>query len=179
MVVWIHEKFIFNVNASGGQPRAFSLLGSGSPGSRCWSEDSGFVADTGGSASGMDRRGSGDNASEYESLDAQSERAGAEGSGTDKATWASSSFNAQGASGLGGSLRAVTFRVWAESGSLGRPHISGSLKASFWDNVEGSTGPVLDAPVGVSAETGWVFVSSSAKQRGQAISPDLKKNFSL
>jgi hypothetical protein len=179
MISLIHEKPIINVNASGGQPRAFALHGSASPGSRCWDEDSGFAADTGGSASGMDLRGFGDNASEFESVDAQGKRAGAKDSGTDKAPGASRSLNGSGAAGIGSSLRAVTFRVWAESGSMGRPDISGPLKAPVWDSAESSTGSVVDAPVRLSAETGRVFVSSSAQRRGQAVSSDFKKNFSL
>ena len=178
MLLGIHEKPIVNVNASGGQPRAIALHGSASSGSRCGDENSGFAADTGGAAAGMDRRGSGDNASEFESLDAQGKRAGAKESGTDKAPGASRTLNCQGAAGIGSSLRAATFSVWAESGPVGRPHISGPLKAPIWDSAESSTGPVVDAPVRVSAETSRVFISSSAQRGGQAISPDFKKNFS-
>ena len=178
MLFGIHEKPIVNVNASGGQPRAIALHGSASSGSRCGDENSGFAADTGGAASGMDRRGSGDNASEFESVDAQGKRAGTKDSGTDKAPGTSGSSNCQGAAGIGSSLRAVTCRVWAASGSVGRPDISGPLKAPVWDSAESATGPIVDAPIGLSAETGRVFISSSAQFRGQAISPDFKKNFS-
>lgn len=178
MVSWVHEKPILNVNASGGQPRASVVHDSASPGSRCGNKDSGSLADTGGSASGMDRRGLGDDASESESLDAQGERTGVEGSRTSKATRASGSFNLEGGSGIGRSLGAVPVGVWAESSSVGWPHISGPPEASFWNKLEGSAGPVLDAPIGLSAETGRVFISSSAERRGQAISPSIKKNFS-
>jgi hypothetical protein len=178
MVTWLHEKTIVNVNASGGQPSAFALHGSASSGSRCRDEDSGFAADTGGAASGMDCRGFGDDAAEFESVDAQGKRAGAKDAGPDKAAGASRPLNAQSAAGIGSSLRAVTLRVWAESGSVGRPHRSSPPKAPVWDSAESSTGPGVDAPVRISAETGRVFVSSSAQRRGQAISPDFKKNFS-
>jgi len=178
MIFSFHEKPIVSVNASGGQPRASVVHGSASPGSRCGNEDSGFTADTRGSASGMDCRGPGDDASELESLDAQGERTGAEGPGTSKATGASGSFNSQGASAIGRPPGAVPFGVWAEPGSLGRPHISGPPEASFRDNPEGSPGPVLDAPARLPAETLWVFVPSRTKLGGQAISPALKKNSS-
>jgi hypothetical protein len=139
MVTWFHEKPIVNVNASGGQPRAFALHGSASSGSRCRDEDSGFAADTGGAASGMDCRSFGDDAAEFESVDAQGKRAGAKDAGPDKAAGASRPLNAQSAAGIGSSLRAVTLRVWAESGSVGRPHRSSPPKAPVWDSAESST----------------------------------------
>jgi hypothetical protein len=178
MVLSFHEKPILNVNSSGGKPRASVVRGSASPGSRGGNKDSGFTADTGGSASGMDRRGPGDDAAKFESLDAQGERTGVEGSGTSKAAGASGSFNLQGASGIARPLRAVPFGVWAEPSSLGRPHSGDPPEASFRNNPEGSAGPVLDAPAGLSTETGWVFVPPRAERRGQAISSGIKKNCS-
>ncbi len=85
--------------------------GSASPGSRRGSKDSGSLADTGASASGMDGRSPRDDASDSESLDAQGERTGTKGFRTDKTTWTSSSFNPQGASVVGRSFGALPLGV--------------------------------------------------------------------
>lgn len=176
MVSWLYEKPILKVNASGGHPRSSALHGPASPGSGCGNEDRSFIADTGGSASGMDRQRIGDDAPEPESLDAQSERAGNESSRTSEATRAARAADAKGASAIGGSSGTVSLGVWAEPGSVGRTHLGDPPEASLWNNLEGPAGPVLDAPVGLSAEAGWVFLSASQERRSSAISPGLKKN---
>ena len=176
MVSCLHEKPILEVNASGGQPRVSALHGPASPGSRCGNEGRGSLTDSGGSASGMDRQRIGDDAPEPESLDAQSERAGNESSRTHEATRPARAANDQGASAIGGPSGTVSLGVWAEPGSVGRTHLGGPPEASLWNNLEGPAGPVLDAPVGLSAEAGWIFLSASQERRSSAISPSLKKN---
>lgn len=176
MVSCLHEKPILEVNASGGQPRVSALHGPASPGSRCGNEGRSFIADTGGSASGMDRQRIGDDASEPESLDAQGERAGNESPRTREATRAARSDNAKGSSAIGGSPGTVSLGVWAEPGSVGRTHPGGAPEAPLWNHLEGPAGPVLDAPVGLPPEAGWVLLSASQERRSSAISPGLKKN---
>ena len=176
MLSWLYEKPILEVNASRGQPRASALHGPASPGSRCGNEDRSSLADTGGSASGMDRPGIGDDASEPESLDAQGERAGAQGPATGKAAGATSPLDTEGASTIGRPSGTVPLGVWAEPGSMGRTHLGGAPEAPLWNKLEGPAGPVLDAPAGLSAEAGWVFLSASQERRSSAISPGFKKN---
>ena len=74
MIPYFHEKPNFNVNASRSKQRAFTGHGTANPGSPYGDKDRGSIADTGGSASGVDRRRVRVDATELKSLDAPSER---------------------------------------------------------------------------------------------------------
>ncbi len=46
-----------------------------------------------------------------------------------------------------------------------RPHISGSLEASFWDNAEGSTGPILDHQLGYRLKrAGYSYLQARSEE---------------
>jgi len=137
------------------------------------------IADTGGSASGMDSRSVGLDASELESLDAQGKRSGVEIFGTGKETRASCSFDSKGSPRTGRRFREVPVRIWVKSNSVGWSHVGCSPEAAFQDNLEGSAGSVLDASSGLSTKTGWLYLSSGTERGGQTIWSGVKKNFNL
>ena len=174
-----HEKSKFNVNASGSKSRASVGLGQENSGSLYRNKDSGSLADFGGSASGVDLRGLGSNASELKRLDAQSKREGGRVSEGGDSAWASSSFNSGNDSGNRAEFREISFGIWAKPGALGWSHLGGLSETSFWNKAESSSGAKLDAPGGVSFKTGQLFLFAGEGGGGQEVSAGIKKNFGL
>ena len=100
MISCFHEKPNLNVNASGSKQRAFAGHSTANPGSPHGDKDRGSIADTGGSASGVDRRRVGVDATELKPLDAPSERSRVRGLGTREAAWASAAFKSKGSAAI-------------------------------------------------------------------------------
>jgi hypothetical protein len=160
MIPCSHEKPNLNVNASRSKQRAFTGHGTANPGSPHGDKDRGSIADTGGSASGVDRRRVRVDATELKPLDAPSERSGVKGLGTRKAAWASAAVNFKSSAAIRGGFREASFGIWVTTSSMGWSHLGGPSEASVWDNLESSPGSVLDASIGVSTEAGGIYVSS-------------------
>jgi hypothetical protein len=160
MIPYFHEKPNLNVNASRSKQRAFTGHGTANPGSPHGDKDRGSFADTGGSASGVDRRRVRFDSTELKPLDAPSERSGVKGLGIREAAWASAAANRKSSTAIGGTFREASLGIWVTAGSLGWPHVGGSSEASVWDNLESSPSSILDAPIGVSTEAGGIYVSS-------------------
>lgn len=160
MIPCFHEKSDIDVNASRNKQRTFTVHGTANLGSPHGDKDRGSIADTGGSASGMDRRRVRVDASELKPLDAPSERSGVKGLGTHEAAWASAAFNPKSSAIIRGRFREASFGIWVTASSMGWSHFGGPFEASVWDNLESPPSSVLDAPVGVSAEAGGIYVSS-------------------
>jgi hypothetical protein len=160
MIPCFHEKSDIDVNASRSKQRAFTGHGTANPGSPHGDKDRGSIADTGGSASGMDRRRVRLDASELKPLDAPSERSRVKGVGTREAAWASGPDNPKGSAAIGERFGEASFGIWVTASSMGWSHLGGPSEASVWDNLEGSSSSVLDAPIGVSTEAGGIYVSS-------------------
>jgi hypothetical protein len=160
MIPCFHEKPNLNVNASGSKQRAFTGHATANPGSPHGDKDRGAIADTGGSASGVDRRGVRVDATELKPLDAPSERSRVKGLGTREAAWASAAVNAKSSAAIRGGFREASFRIWVTASSMGWSHPGGSSEASVWDKLESSPSSVLDASIGVSTEAGGIYLSS-------------------
>ena len=160
MIQCFHEKPDFNVNASRSKQRAFTGHGTDNPGGPHGDKDCGPIADTGGSASGVDRRRVRVDATELKSLDAPSERSRVKGLGTREATWASAAVNPKSSAAIRGRFREASFGIRLIPSSMGWSHLGGSFEASVWDNLESSPGSVLDASIGVSTEAVGIYVSS-------------------
>jgi hypothetical protein len=160
MIPWFHEKSDLNVNASRSKPRAFTGHGTANPGSQHGDKDCGSFADTGGSASGVDRRRVRVDASELKPLDAPGERWRVKGLDACEAAWAPAAVNRKSSTAIRGGFRETSFGVWVTAGSMGWSHFGGPSEASVWDKLESSSSSVLDAPIGVSTETGRIYVSS-------------------
>ena len=160
MIPCFHEKSNLNVKASRSKQRAFTGHGTANPGSPHGDKDRGSFADTGGSASGVDRRRVRVDAPELKPLDAPSERSGIKGPGTREAAWASAAVNPKSSAAIGERFREASFGIWVTASPVGWPHFGGSSEASVWDNLEGPPGSVLDAPIGVSTEAGGIYLSS-------------------
>jgi hypothetical protein len=160
MIRCFHEKSDIDVNASRSKQRAFTGHGPANPGSPLGNKDRGSIVDTGGSASGMDRRRVRVDASELKPLDAPSERSRVKGLGTREAAWASAAVNPKSSAAIRGGFREASFGIWITASSMGWSHLSGPSEASVWDNLESSPSSVLDAPIGVSTEAGGIYVSS-------------------
>jgi hypothetical protein len=160
MIPCFHEKPNLNVNASRSEQRAFTGHGTANPGSPHGDKDRGSIADTGGSASGVDRRRVRVDATELKPLDAPSERSGVKGLGTREAAWASAAVNFKSSAAIRGGFREASFGIRVTASSMGWSHLGGPSEASVWDNLESSPGSVLDASIGVSTEAGGIYVSS-------------------
>ena len=160
MISCFHEKPDPNVNASRSKARAFTGHGTSNPGSPHGDKDRGSIADTGGSASGVDRRRIRVDATELKPLDAPSDRSRVKGLGTREATRASAAANPESSAAIRGRLREASFRIRVTARSMGWSHVGGPSEASVWDNLESSPGSILDAPIGVSTEAGGIYVSS-------------------
>ena len=149
MVPFLHENSNLNGNASGSEPRAFTGHGTANPGSPHGDKDRGALAGTGGPASGVDRRRVGGNASELKPLDAPGERSRSTSPGTRETAGASAALDAEGAAAVRRRPGKVSFGIRVTTGSMGWPHPRGPSEAPVWDNLESSSGSVLDAPVRV------------------------------
>jgi hypothetical protein len=160
MIPSFHEKPNFNGNASGSKQREFNSHGTANPGSPHGDKDCGSIADTGGSASGVDRRRVRVDAAELIPLDTPSERSTIKGLGTHEAAWASAAVNLKSSAAIRGGFRETSFRIRVTASSMGWSHLGGSFETSVWNNFESSPGSVLDAPIGVSTEAGGIYVSS-------------------
>ena len=114
MIAFKHEKYNIDFEPSGGKPRASFEPGSDNSRGPYGNKDSGSVADIGGSASGMDRRDLGSNASKPERLDPQGKRGGSNGLKTEEKAWPSLPFNPRGSSGTGRGFREAPFRAGAK-----------------------------------------------------------------
>ena len=159
MIPCFHEKPNLNVNASRSKQGAFTGHGTSNPGSPHGDKDRGSIADTGGSASGVDRRSVRVDATELKPLDASSERSRAEGPGAREAAWASAAVNLKSSAAIRGRFREASFGIRVTASSLGWSHLGGPSEASVWDNLESSPSSVLDAPIGVSTEAGGLYLS--------------------
>ena len=160
MIPCFHEKPNLNVNASRSKQRAFIGHGTSNPGSPHGDEDRGFIADTGGSASGVDRRRVRADATELKPLDAPSERSRVKGLGIREAAWASAEVNFKSSAAIRRGFREASFGIRVTAPSMGWSHFGGSSEASVWDNLESSPSSVLDASIGVSTEAGGIYLSS-------------------
>jgi hypothetical protein len=160
MIPCFHEKTDLDVNASRSKQRTFTVHGTANPGSPHGNKDCGSIADTGGSASGVDRRRVRVDASELKPLDAPSEQSRVKGLGTREAAWASTAVNPKSSAAIRGGFREASFGIWVTASSMGWSHLGGPSEASVWDNLESSSSSVLDAPIGVSTEAGGIYVSS-------------------
>ena len=67
-------------------------------------------------------------------------------------------------------------RIWIKPCSMGWPHFSGSLKATFWGKAESAPGSELDAPVGLPPEASQLYISASQGRRSQKVPKGFKKN---
>ena len=178
MVALMYEKPNFSSNTSTSKPRASVSLRSRSAGSLCWNKDRGSIADTGGSASGMDNRRLRLDASEPESLDAQGERGRPEFLNARSKDRASCPSKPGDSSAIGGAVGETSSGIWAKSCPLGWSNLGCALKTLIWDKVESSSGSVLDAPVGLLPKACQLFLSSGKERRGQKVSFCFKKNSS-
>jgi hypothetical protein len=160
MILCFHEKPNFNFDASRSKQRAFAGHGTSSPGSPHGNKDRGSIADTGGSASGVDRRRVRVDATELNPLDAPSERLRVKGLGTREAAWASAAVEFKSSAAIRGGFREASFGLWVTASSMGWSHLGGPSEASVWDNLESSPGSVLDASIGVSTEARGIYLSS-------------------
>jgi len=160
MIFCFHEKPNLNVNASRSEQRAFTGNGTANSESPHGNKDRGSIADTGGSASGVDRRRVRVDATELKPLDARSERSRVKGLGTCEAAWASGAVNPESSAAIRGRFREASFGIWVTASSMGWSHLGGPSEASVWDKLKGSPSSVLDASIGVSTETGGIYVSS-------------------
>ncbi len=156
MLPCCHEKPNLNVNASRSKQRAFTGHGTSNPGSPHGDKDRGSIADTGGSASGVDCRRIRLDATELKPLDAPSERSRVKGLDTREAAWTTAAVDLKSSATTRGGFGEASFGIRVTACSMGWSHVGGSSEASVWDNLKSSPGSILDAPIGVSTEAGRI-----------------------
>lgn len=93
--------------------------------------------------------------------------------------WKAISVNASDCQASRGTSRAISSGVWVESGAVGRPNLGRALKAPVRYKTESAASPEVDASTRISFKTGQLFLSSGSSGRGQAVSPQVKKNFKI
>jgi len=179
MIVLRYEKSHFIFNASRCKSRASDSLCFGGPGGMDRFKNSRPIADTGGSASGMDSRSVGLDASELESLDAQDKRARDKGITGEIKNRASFAVNVEHSPETGGGFGEEAFRTRDKSRSMGRPHSCCPPKTAFWRKNKGSPGSVLASPIRVLPEACRLLVYSGAFKRSEEIPRRFKKNSSF
>ena len=160
MIPCFHEKSDLDVNAPRSKQRASTGHGTANPGSPHGNKNRGSIADTGGSASGVDRRRVRVDATELKPLDAPGERSRVKGLVTREAAWTSAAVKPKSSAAIRGRFREASFGIRVTASSMGWSHFGGSSEASVWDNLESSPSSVLDASIGVSTEAGGIYVSS-------------------
>ena len=176
MIHFFHEKPNPHLNPLRGDSRSPLIICSPESDSIYRNEGRGPTADIGRSASGVDLRNPWDVAPDVERVDAQGEREGVEGIRTPQETRSSCSSDLGDTACITRTLGKVSFGVRAESGAMGRSHAGGTPEAAVRDNAESSSGPGVDASIGVSAEAGELFVSSTTKRGCGAVWAGVKKN---
>jgi len=179
MICFRHEESNVNFEAFRSKPRAPFVLCPKNPGGLYWVKDSGFVADIGGSASGVDNRGIGADASEFESMDAQSKprRGGSLKNKTQ--AWTPSSIGSEDCLRIGGSVKKVSPRFWDKSNSVGWPDPGGSPESTLWHKDKSASGSVLASSIGLPFKKGELHLFAGSARRSQRVSEGIKKNFKI
>src|SRR5512139_3411292 len=126
MIMCFHEKPNLNVNASRSKQRAFTGDGTSNPGSPHGDKDRGSIADTGGSASGVDCRRIRLDATELKPLDAPSERSRVKGLDTREAARTSAAVDLKSSATTRGRFGEASFGIRVTACSMGWSHIGGS-----------------------------------------------------
>lgn len=179
MIFLFHEKPHSFLNPLRGNSRAPFIIYPPEPDSIYRNKGRGPVADVGRSASKLDLRYPWDVAPDVERVDTQGERKGVEDIRTPQETRSACSPDAEDSARITRTLGEVPFGVRAESSAMGRSHAGGTPEAAVRDNAEGSSGPGVDASIGIPAETGQLFISSGTKRGCEAVSSGVKKNCRL
>jgi hypothetical protein len=118
MMPWFHEKLNLNVYASESKQGAFTGHEPANSGNPYGDKDSGSIADTGGSASGVDCRRVRVDASELKPLDAPSERSRVKGLCTCEAAWAPAAVNSKSSAAIRGRFREGSFGIRVTGSSM-------------------------------------------------------------
>lgn len=93
-------------------------------------------------------------------MDALGKRSRVKGVETDKAAWTAAEINPKDSAAIRERFGEASFGIWVTLSWVGFSHFGGPSEASVWDNLEGPSGSVLDAPIGVSTEAGEICLSS-------------------
>ena len=147
-----------------------------SPGSLDRYKDCGFIAGTGGPASGMDNSSIGSNPHEFESVDSWGEQRRCGVSSTKTSTWPPWATDRGSCPKIARSSGEKSSWVWLVTCWMGWSNPGCSFEEIFWDKPEGSTSPVLDASVGLSDEACQLCVCSGPFWGCQALSSVVKKS---
>jgi len=139
-------------------------------------EGSCIIACIGRAETGMDCSGFGSDAYEPEPMDSSCKRERNTGFSEQISTWTSFQIDAVHSSTDRTTLGAISPYLWIKPCSMGWPHFSGSLKATFWGKAESAPGSELDAPVGLPPEASQLYISASQGRRSQKVPKGFKKN---
>jgi hypothetical protein len=118
----MHE--VFRNSATRANAKSLNGVDQGHTGGLDRNKDRGFVADRGGSASRMDRRGSWFNPDELDALDKRRKSPGREGLKGCRPLWEARTVGRLDAQGVGERFGAVPLVFWVEACRVGWPDVS-------------------------------------------------------
>lgn len=156
MICFKYEESNVDFNASRSKPRESFVLCPKNPRGLYRVKDSGPIADIGGSESGVDNRGVGTDAPEFESMDAQSKARKVESLKNKIQAWTPSSIGFENCRRIGGSLGEVSAGFWDKSNPVGWPDPGGSSESTLWHKDKDTSGSVLALSIGLPFKKGRV-----------------------
>src|SRR5574341_2080348 len=169
MVVWAHAKSGIEPDPSFRHEGPVTGAGRASTGGLGRVEDRRFVAGPGGSAAELDCRSARIDAHEPEPLDSPSKCSRRRGSKTSAPSRKAFPADPCPRPSLGEGSGEVAAAVGVKPGAVGRPHARNLLEAALRDKLEGPPSAVLDAPTGLSLETGGLQLSPGPRRAGPAV----------
>jgi len=174
MLYFYYESF--KLNAFGGDQGKAIVPGKANPGSMERHKDRRFVADFGGSAAGMDKRLVRGKSHDNGAVDSWGKSEWCSSPDTQAPAWSADTTGAIAKGTASASTGKESPGVWFVENCLGRSHSSGSSEEAVWDKVEGTTGTILAALLGLQPEKSQLRLSSVPCHGCPPLSPRVKKN---
>jgi len=172
-----HEKSRIDANPLLRHAGTVPCFGPASPRGLGRAEDCRLVADPGRSAPGLGGSSPGTDPHELEPLGSPRKCSGSVCFKATAQSGPSVAVKPRSRQGFGQGSGKVTPSRGAKSRPVGRTHTRDPFEAPLGNKPEGPTSPVLDAPIGVSAETCQLQLPASSCCGGPPVPAEPKKNF--
>ena len=177
MVLWAHEERGIESDPSLRHPGPVARAGRASAGGLGRSEDRRFVAGLGGSATGLDCRSARFDSHEPEPLDSPGKCPRCRGSKAFAPSRTTFPADPRGVPSFTEGFGEGAAGTGIEPSAMGWSHLGNLLEKALRDKLEGPPSAVLDAPVGLSLETGGLQLPPGPRRGGPTVPADAKKNF--
>ena len=174
MLYFYHESF--KLDASRGDQGKAIGPGKANPGGVDRRKDRRLIADFGGSAAGMDKRLVRGKSHDNGAMASRRESEWCSGPDTEAPTGSTNTTGAIGEGTASASTGKESPGVWFVESRLGWFHSSGSPEEAVWDKVEGTTGAILAALLGLQPEKSQLRLSPGSRRGCPPFSSGVKKN---